>query len=1076
MSEVSPPVTPAQKHVASPGERVSAEVERIAQMGSWEWDIAADRIMWSAGLFRIYGIEPNPQRIATYDEYVSRLLPEDRERVQAMVAHSRRTGEPFVHVHRVVWPSGEVRTVLGRGEVVRGDDGQPIRMVGTAQDISERMQVEREVAARLAAESAAQRWQFLADVGSALATTSLDYEQTLRQVASLSVPRVADWCAIHLMYDDGVLRRVAVHHRDPDKVQLVRELSDRYPEDPRAEIGAYSAMRRGTLQSGEFSDDLIDAVAKDAEHARILRTLALGHFIIAPLMGREGTIGAISFVYDTLRPSPSDEDRQVAEELGRRAGIAIENARLHEIVRETQMRLEEQAAELEAQTAELEAMAVEAETANDELRITTEELMQRSEEAEATRREVTAILESIGDAFFALDEQWRFSYVNERAEKLLARTREELVGHSIWDEFPAAVGSTFDAVYHRVMSTRVEERFEEYFSPLDGWFEVSAFPSVTGGIAVYFQNVTVRRRAEIQFSTLAETMPQLVWSTTGEGYHDYYNSRWYEYTGMPREGSQGWNWKNFLHPDDYERTIDMWTRSLESGEPYSIEYRFREAATGDYRWFIGRALPLRDERGRIIRWFGTCTDIDDAKSAQADRDAALQSAQQARLEAEGANRAKADFLATMSHELRTPINAALGYSELLAMGVRGPVTTAQLEDLARIQRSQRLLLSLVNDILNFARLEAGADRAASHRRCARRGARVARGDDLAAGSVEGFAVSAERLRRRRAPARRHREAAAGAAQPAHQRGQIHARRRRDRVDLFGRRCLGGAGGARHRPRDRAGADRAHLRAVRAARPSSDAFESAGRRARTGDQPRPDARNGRRADGDQRSRRRLHVRRTNSKGILMSRLLNYFFQGLVLLAPFAFTLYVCARLFTTIDGWLGIPIPGVGFAATVVLITLFGFLASSFLTRRLMAMLEAMLNRLPFVRLLYSSTRDLLNAFVGEKRRFDKPVLVTPFPGGSARALGFVTQESLAAMGLLEQVTVYLPQSYNFAGSLLIFPTSAVEALDADSADVMAFIVSGGVTAPPAMRAAGSVPGAPQTQRGARAVDTSRVDA
>jgi len=185
---------------------------------------------------------------------------------------------------------------------------------------------------------------------------------------------------------------------------------------------------------------------------------------------------------------------------------------------------------------------------------------------------------------------------------------------------------------------------------------------------------------------------------------------------------------------------------------------------------------------------------------------------------------------------------------------------------------------------------------------------------------------------------------------------------------------------------------------------------------------------------------------------MSRLLNHFFRGVVLLAPLAITVYVCVRVFTTIDGWLGIPIPGVGFLITVVLITLFGFLASSFLTRRLMATLEALLNRLPFVRLLYSSTRDLLNAFVGEKRRFDKPVLVAPYPGGVARAIGFVTQESLASMGLLEQVTVYLPQSYNFAGSLLIFPTSAITPLDAESADVMAFIVSGGVTPPPVSRA------------------------
>ena len=184
---------------------------------------------------------------------------------------------------------------------------------------------------------------------------------------------------------------------------------------------------------------------------------------------------------------------------------------------------------------------------------------------------------------------------------------------------------------------------------------------------------------------------------------------------------------------------------------------------------------------------------------------------------------------------------------------------------------------------------------------------------------------------------------------------------------------------------------------------------------------------------------------------MSRLLNYFFKGIVLLAPLAVTLYVCVRVFATIDGWLGIPIPGVGFLATVVLITLFGFLASSFLTRRMLSMVEGVLERLPFVRLLYSSTKDLLNAFVGEKRRFDKPVLVAPFASGEARALGFITQETLATMGMREHVAVYLPQSYNFAGSLLIFPTSAVTVLDAESADVMAFIVSGGVTLPPVRR-------------------------
>jgi uncharacterized membrane protein len=189
---------------------------------------------------------------------------------------------------------------------------------------------------------------------------------------------------------------------------------------------------------------------------------------------------------------------------------------------------------------------------------------------------------------------------------------------------------------------------------------------------------------------------------------------------------------------------------------------------------------------------------------------------------------------------------------------------------------------------------------------------------------------------------------------------------------------------------------------------------------------------------------------------VSRLFNYFFKGLVFLAPFALTIYVCVRVFTTIDGWLGIPIPGVGFLVTIVLITLFGYLAQGLLTRSVFGVVERLLDRLPFVRLLYSSTKDLLNAFVGEHKRFDKPVTVL-YAGGPGRAIGFVTQQSLATMGLRDHVTVYLPQSYNFAGQLLIFPTSAVQALDADSADVMAFIVSGGVTALPAARVVAGAP-------------------
>lgn len=178
---------------------------------------------------------------------------------------------------------------------------------------------------------------------------------------------------------------------------------------------------------------------------------------------------------------------------------------------------------------------------------------------------------------------------------------------------------------------------------------------------------------------------------------------------------------------------------------------------------------------------------------------------------------------------------------------------------------------------------------------------------------------------------------------------------------------------------------------------------------------------------------------------MKRLLTYFFRGLVFLAPVAVTIYVCVWLFTYVDGWLGLPIPGAGFLATLALITLFGVLASNLLTRGAISVLDSLLNRLPFVRLVYSATRDLVRAFVGEERRFNNPVLVRLFEQGHAQLLGFVTHDSLEHLGEADHVAVYIPQSYNFAGQLWIFPASAVTPLDASSAQVMAFIVSGGVT-------------------------------
>jgi len=118
--------------------------------------------------------------------------------------------------------------------------------------------------------------------------------------------------------------------------------------------------------------------------------------------------------------------------------------------------------------------------------------------------------------------------------------------------------------------------------------------------------------SQISFQQLADAMPQMVWSTLPDGAHDYYNAQWYAFTGVPIGSTDGEGWNGMFHPEDQQRAWARWRHSLATGEPYEIEYRLRRH-DGVYRWTLGRALPVRGGDGRIIRWVGTCTDIDEQK-------------------------------------------------------------------------------------------------------------------------------------------------------------------------------------------------------------------------------------------------------------------------------------------------------------------------------------------------------------------------------------------------------------------------------------------------------------------------------
>ena len=208
------------------------------------------------------------------------------------------------------------------------------------------------------------------------------------------------------------------------------------------------------------------------------------------------------------------------------------------------------------------------------------------------------------------------------------------------------------------------------------------------------------QESETRYRFLANAIPVQVWTATPDGRLDYVSDITAEYFGRTPAQMIGEQWSGVLHPDDVATTLARWTQSVASGDPYEVEFRLWSAAHQSYRWHLARATAQRDERGAIIRWFGTNTEIEERKRVESEL-------QRLTAEALDANRAKGDFLAAMSHELRTPLNAIGGYAQLIELGIRGPVTEEQRVDLLKIQRSKNHLDALVSDVLNFAKLGSG---------------------------------------------------------------------------------------------------------------------------------------------------------------------------------------------------------------------------------------------------------------------------------------------------------------------------------------------------------------------------------
>ncbi|MBW4695465.1 MAG: PAS domain S-box protein [Lyngbya sp. HA4199-MV5] len=212
------------------------------------------------------------------------------------------------------------------------------------------------------------------------------------------------------------------------------------------------------------------------------------------------------------------------------------------------------------------------------------------------------------------------------------------------------------------------------------------------------------RQSEERYRYLVESIPQLVWTANSEGALLDVNQRWLDFTGLTRAQAQSDGWEAIVHPDDVPVLSEHWLVAQQSGTDYYAEGRMRRH-DGVYRWHLHQAIPLKNEQGAIVKWFGTATEIDDQKRLEQQRDRILQQEQTAREAAENANRIKDEFLAVLSHELRSPLNPILGWSRLLQTQSLNEAQTT--EALKVIERNAKLQAELIEDLLDVSRILRG---------------------------------------------------------------------------------------------------------------------------------------------------------------------------------------------------------------------------------------------------------------------------------------------------------------------------------------------------------------------------------
>ena len=693
--------------------------------GLWEWNSGTGRLVWSPEACAIHGVTPADVDHAI-ESFVSFIHPEDRNGVLDALGTAMATETPYRAEIRIVRPSGEMRWVAVSGRAYRGGDGTPVLMLGTVQDITERVRFqarlmeneERLNFALLAAGAGV--WERNAQ-DDLLAWSPESYALFERDPAD-GPPTTGEFYA-QLHVDDAPRVRVAVLDaiagRTPDyRVEYrLRRRDGSYRwllSRGRVELDAQGRPIRLMGLNFDITERkaVEDALARTAERLQLAKRAGrLGIFDYDIVSGKIdwddrmyelwGLDPSVSVDYGVFLGGVHPDDRKSTQAAV--AAVLDSKVRGH------------YAAEyrvIDARTGIVRWLAAHGQVvfldgAATRLVGTVQDTTERKV-AEGRLRDSEAHFRAMANAAPAMlwisEPGGRCSFLSTRWYEYTGQAEGEGLGYGWLDAVHPDDREASRDMFARADARREPFSIDHRVRRADGiyrWVIDEGRPrfDAAGNFAGFVGSVIdmhARRTAlealhesEQRFRALADNISQFAWMADANGEIVWYNRRWYEYTGTTLDQMRGWGWTSVHHPDHIERIVEQWRRALASGEDWESTFPLR-GADGQYRWFLTRASPIRDGEGRLSRWFGTNTDITDQRAAEA-----------ALLEAD---RRKDEFLAVLAHELRNPLAPLRNSLQLLKMQ-SDPAVGTRLR--AIMERQVDTLVRLVDDLLDVSRITHG---------------------------------------------------------------------------------------------------------------------------------------------------------------------------------------------------------------------------------------------------------------------------------------------------------------------------------------------------------------------------------